>query len=147
MSKKKHEAQLPSTGFLLWQVNNLWQRSMKSTLERAGITHVQFLLLEALQRAKRDSGSLSQAKLAQLAGTDVMMTSKVLRTMESKKLVQRKSRPADSRSNTVTLTALGEKALGKARAMVEANDENFFGKLPKPGKFEKSLRILAEENA
>ena len=34
-----------STGFLLWQVTNLWQREIKKALEKYELTHAQFVLL------------------------------------------------------------------------------------------------------
>ena len=37
-----------STGFLLWQVTNLWQREIKKALEKYGLTHSQFVLLASM---------------------------------------------------------------------------------------------------
>ena len=37
-----------STGFLLWQVTNLWQREIKKALEKYGLTHSQFVLIASM---------------------------------------------------------------------------------------------------
>jgi hypothetical protein len=37
-----------SSGFLLWQVTNLWQREIKKALEPYGITHSQFVLMASI---------------------------------------------------------------------------------------------------
>ncbi|MGA7719963.1 MAG: hypothetical protein WCA84_02175 [Ignavibacteriaceae bacterium] len=37
-----------STGFLLWQVTNLWQREIKKALSIYGLTHSQFVLLASI---------------------------------------------------------------------------------------------------
>lgn len=37
-----------SSGFLLWQVTNLWQREIKKALENYGLTHSQYVLLASI---------------------------------------------------------------------------------------------------
>ena len=132
-----------TTGYLLWQANILWQREMKTALKTVDLTPVQFFLLEAVSESVSDGKNLSQARLAQQAGIDVMMASKVLRTLVTKKFVVRKQQKNDSRSLSLSLSAEGSKLLGKARQMVEKCDDAFFSKLiSKRSKFEKNLQGL-----
>lgn len=138
MSKTEHPK---TTGYLLWQANILWQRQAKLALSEIDLTPVQYFLLEAV--AAGGGGKLSQAKLAQQAGIDVMMASKVLRTLVGKKFVVRKQQKDDSRSLSLSLSAEGNKLLTKARIAMERTDDDFFSKLvSKRSKFEKNLTGL-----
>ncbi|HEU4718858.1 MAG TPA: MarR family transcriptional regulator [Bacteroidia bacterium] len=130
---------------MLWQAGNAWQRELKTALEPVGITHVQFLLLETLEELQSSGIPATQSRLAVASGSDVMMTSKVLRLLERKKLVGRKSYAKDARANSIVLTPEGAKVLAKAKKIVTANEERFFAKLvTKPGKFVQNLEALAE---
>lgn len=130
-----------TTGYLLWQANIIWQRQAKLVLGELDLTPVQYFLLEAV--ATEGGGKLSQARLAQHAGVDVMMASKVLRTLVIKKFVVRKQHKDDSRSLSLTLSAEGNKLITKARIAMGKFDDEFFSKLvSKRSKFEKNLEGL-----
>ncbi len=145
MSKKKqNQTQTRRTGYLLWQVSNSWQRAIKTALDPLDLTHVQYLLLETLEQLKSAGQPATQVKLAREAGTDVMMTSKVLRVLEQKKWVTRKANRADARAFHIALTPAGEKVASKARQLVNDADSKFFGNVSKPEKFSASLSQLAE---
>ena len=118
-----------SPGFLLWQVSNLWQRKIKAALDPMGLTHVQFVLLASVAWLGHDDDTLTQAKLAAHAKTDVMMTSKVLRTLESKGLIRRDAHPADTRAKSLVVTTEGHELLSRAIRVVNAVDQEFFGVL------------------
>ena len=79
-----------SPGFLLWQVTNQWQRTLRQALESAGLTHVQYVLLAGLAWLEEKEGPVTQSRLAQFCRTDPMMTSQVVRTMEGEGLLTRK---------------------------------------------------------
>ncbi|TND09628.1 MAG: transcriptional regulator [Bacteroidetes bacterium] len=139
MSKEKKN-KAGNIGFLLWQASNKWQRNMKAALDSIGLTHVQYLLLNALAQTGKTQ---TQSALAAAAGADVMMTSKVLRTLEKKKFISRKIQAGDSRSMNVQLSDAGKKILQKADVLVEKTDEDFFSALPsKRSKFVKNLSAL-----
>ena len=87
-----------SSGFLLWQVANQWQRLQRSALGEIGITHVQFILLAGLAWLEQRESSVSQARLAEFCKTDPMMTSQVVRTLERAKLLKREDHPTDRRA-------------------------------------------------
>lgn len=114
-----------SPGFLLWKVSNAWQRRQRAALQPLGLTHSQFVLLAAATWFG-STEMLTQARLAELTGVDVMTTSQLLRTLESGKLVARDPHPDDPRAKTVTVTAQGRELARKAVVIVEATDEAFF---------------------
>src|SRR4029450_10195037 len=73
-----------SPGFQLWRVNLSWQRRIRSVLEPHQLTHVQFVLLASLWwLSDHGDDPPTQTRLAQQAGTDPMMTSQVIRKLET----------------------------------------------------------------
>ncbi len=115
-----------SPGFLLWQVANLWQRQIRAALAPLGLTHVQFVLLASLAWLGDDPGGVTQVRLATHAKTDIMMTSKVLRTLERKGLLRRTLHAADARANAIELTPEGQALSARAVHVVEAADAAYF---------------------
>jgi DNA-binding MarR family transcriptional regulator len=71
----------------------------------------------------------TQARLAQHAGTDSMMTSQVIRKLEARELVERALDPADSRARQLRLRAAGRALVARALADVEATDDAYFASL------------------
>lgn len=132
-------------GFLLWKAGNAWQRHVREHLKSTGITHVQFLLLDAMLELETAGRKPSQILLSRTAGTDVMMTSKVIRTMEKQKLLARKSDQNDGRAMILQITTLGKSKVQKARAAIKKSEATFFSKLvSKPHKFVANLEALSE---
>ena len=141
--KFRHETAEASTGFVFWQVSILWQRAIVNVLKPYDLTHAQFVLLAGtgwLMRMRDEQ--ISQTMLAAQAKTDIMMTSKVVRTLVEKKLLQRVDHPTDSRAYALRLTAAGVKLLQPALKAVEEADEQFFAVLRAPGGFRKELLDL-----
>ena len=119
-----------STGFLIWQVTNLWQRRMKISLDPLGLTHVQFLLLNALATINKTADKpITQMMVANHANCDKMMASKVLRTLEERKLIMRKPHHLDTRSRSWLLTTRGMELIEKATPVFTATEEAFFDSL------------------
>ena len=132
-----------SPGFLLWQVSHLWQRKIKAALDPLELTHVQFVLLASVAWLGHADDALTQVKLAAHARTDVMMTSKVLRTLESKGLIRRAPHPDDTRANVLATTVEGDALLSRAVRVVEVVDQEFFGGLgAQIGAFNSALSSL-----
>jgi DNA-binding MarR family transcriptional regulator len=69
----------------------------------------------------------NQLQLARQAGTDVKMTSQVVRRLEAKGLLQRQVDPGDSRARRLRLTAKGTRLARRAITAVERADAQFFG--------------------
>ncbi|MBW0434587.1 MarR family transcriptional regulator [Leptospira yasudae] len=136
-----------STGFLFWQITNLWQKRIRENLLVLDLTHVQFVLLASLAWFEETAQKATQVRLAEHAKTDVMMTSKVLRSLESKKLLTRQPDPEDSRANCLFLTPEGKELVGKAVHIVESTDKLFFSILKDEKNFRSSLLDLRQQNA
>jgi DNA-binding MarR family transcriptional regulator len=67
---------------------------ISSALRPLGLTHVQFVILASAWWLTRVAAEKpSQRRLAEHAATDLMMTSQVLRVLESQGLVVRKADP------------------------------------------------------
>ena len=133
-----------SPGLLLWQVSNRWQAAQRAALKPLGLTHVQFVLLASLTWLRSD-GPVTQKQLAEHAATDPMMTSQVLRTLESNGLIRRDAHPNDARARALTVTSAGADLANRANAAVEACDAAFFAPLGTSGQgFVALLRSLRE---
>lgn len=115
-----------SPGFLLWHVTLRWQRDMAAALAPLDLTHVQFVLLASTWWLNTHGERPSQVRVAQQAGTDVKMTSQVLRTLEAKELITRDVDPADTRARLIRVTHRGTALAVEAIDAVEAADAAFF---------------------
>ena len=116
-----------SPGFLLWHLTLAWQRALAAVLAPLGLTHVQFVLLACAWWLGRHGQVPNQLQLARQAGTDVKMTSQVVRRLEAKGLLDRQVDPGDSRARRLHLTAEGDRLARRAIAAVEQADAQFFG--------------------
>lgn len=88
-----------SPGFLFWHATLRWQRAIAAALAPPGLTHVQFVLLASVWWLGDQGERPNQLAAAAHAGTDVKMTSQVLRALERNGLVERETDPADTRAN------------------------------------------------
>jgi DNA-binding MarR family transcriptional regulator len=116
-----------SPGFLLWHVTLRWQRAVAAALAPLDLTHVQFVLLACTWWLSSQGQVPNQLQLARQAGTDVKMTSQVVRRLEAKGLLQRQVDPGDSRARRLRLTAEGQRLARRAITAVERADAQFFG--------------------
>ncbi|MFF0476880.1 MarR family winged helix-turn-helix transcriptional regulator [Streptomyces sp. NPDC004284] len=119
-----------SPGFLLWHATLRWQRDIAAALAPLGLTHVQFVLLACAWWLNGQGEQPNQLTLARQAGTDVKMTSQVLRTLETKGLVARETDPADTRAKRLRVTDTGAALAPRAIAAVEQVDAEFFRSVP-----------------
>jgi DNA-binding MarR family transcriptional regulator len=132
-----------STGFLLWQVTNLWQREIKKSLESYNLTHSQFVLLASMLWLSQTKEDVTQIILSSHTKIDPMTTSTVLRTLERKGLIERIEHSTDSRAKTVSLTKEGVKVTQQAVKTIEGFDQSFFKSLGKTTKeFNHQLQML-----
>ncbi|PZX94062.1 MarR family transcriptional regulator [Flavobacterium aquariorum] len=115
-----------SSGFLLWQVTNLWQRQIKKALEPYGLTHSQFVLLASIHWLSVHQQEVTQIVLSNHTKIDPMTTSTVLRTLQQKGFIQRQEHLTDTRAKTVGLTEEGKEIIKKAVITVEKFDTEFF---------------------
>ncbi|MBF7090148.1 MarR family transcriptional regulator [Flavobacterium sp. ALJ2] len=115
-----------SSGFLLWQVTNLWQREIKKALEQYNITHSQFVLMASIHWLTLHKQEVTQIILSSHTKIDPMTTSTVLRTLQQKNLITRQEHVTDTRAKIVVLTEIGREITKKAIVTVEAFDKKFF---------------------
>ena len=118
-----------SSGFLLWQVTNLWQREIKKALEPYDLTHSQFVLMASIYWLTLHKKDLTQILLSSNTKIDPMTTSTVLRTLHTKGLLRRQEHLTDTRAKTVGLTNKGKKIIKQAIITVETFDKTFFATL------------------
>lgn len=131
-----------SSGFLLWQVTNLWQREIRKALEPYDLTHAQFVLMASIHWLTLQQQEVTQVVLSTHTKIDPMTTSTVLRTLQQKQLVQRQEHATDTRAKTVILTEAGKKIIKKAVVTVEQFDHDFFSSLNDTLVFNSQLRTL-----
>ena len=137
---------IQSPGFLLWSLENLWQREQRRALEPFGITTVQFLLLSGLAHTNKRNKYVSQSELAAKCRADPMMTSQVVRTLVRIGLATRIRNKTDKRSFTIHLTEKGQFLHSKADRAVRKTEENFFAVLgPNISVFSDTLKLLNGE--
>ena len=127
IAPRRFETLERSPGFLLWRATLSWQRQIRAALKPHDLTHVQFVLLASLWRLEdHERRPPTQAGIAQHARIDQMMTSQVIRKLESRGLLERAHDAIDSRARFLKLTQSGREAVGRAAADVEAVDVEYF---------------------
>jgi DNA-binding MarR family transcriptional regulator len=127
-----------SPGFLLWHATLRWQREVAAALAPLELTHVQFVLLACAWWMNEQGEQPNQLALAQQAGTDVKMTSQVLRALEIKGLIERTVDPSDTRAKRLRATDVGAALAPRAIAAVEEVDARFF----EPVQHDDAVRLL-----
>ena len=143
-SKERPEQSL---GYMFWVTSNLWQRKMVKALKPTGLTPVQLVLLAGVAWLEREGGPITQARLARQVKADVMMTSQVLKKLESKGLVSKKQSESDARANVIVLTEKGAKKVATALEIAENVDSDFFRSLETNySEFLNALGALTEAN-
>lgn len=135
-----------SSGFLLWQVTNLWQREIKKALEKYGLTHSQYVLMASIHWLTLHKSDVTQVVLSDHTKIDPMTTSTVLRTLQQKGFIERQEHLIDTRAKTVKLTTNGKSIIKKAIVTVEKFDTEFFSILgDKTAEINKNLITLLEQ--
>ena len=131
-----------SAGFWLWHATLRWQREIAAVLAPLGLTHVQFVLLSCAWWLN-DHGILpNQLELARQAGTDVKMTSQVVRKLEAKGLLERRTDPDDTRARRLRITSEGTDLALRAIEHVEQADAAFFGPAARAGTSMETIAAL-----
>jgi DNA-binding MarR family transcriptional regulator len=115
-----------SPGFWLWHATLRWQREIAAVLAPLGLTHVQFVLLSCAWWLNDHGQVPNQMALARQAGTDVKMTSEVVRKLAAKGLLARETDPRDTRALRLRITPDGERVARQAIDEVERADQAFF---------------------
>ncbi len=115
-----------SSGFLLWQVTNLWQRELKKALKKYHLTHSQFVLLASTLWLSQQDTPITQVLLSSHTKIDPMTTSTVLRALQTRGLIERKNHETDTRAKIIGLTSDGQTIAKHAVNLIEKFDDIFF---------------------
>ncbi|MDL4813024.1 MarR family winged helix-turn-helix transcriptional regulator [Actinomadura opuntiae] len=135
-----------SPGFLLWHATLRWQRDVAAALGPLDLTHVQFVLLASAWWLNRQGERPNQLALARHAGTDVKMTSQVLRKLEAKGLLEREVDEADTRARRLRVTERGADLARRAVDAVEGADAAFFAPVRDTAALMSALTVLVEDD-
>jgi DNA-binding MarR family transcriptional regulator len=136
-----------SPGFLLWHATLRWQRGVAAALAPLDLTHVQFVLLASTWWLNDQGEHPNQVALAEHAGTDVKMTSQVIRGLERKGLVERTVDPADTRARRLRVTLKGARLAPRAIATVEQLDAEFFADVARDSALDLLSRLAARPSS
>jgi DNA-binding MarR family transcriptional regulator len=118
---------LASTGYWLKVGALAWQRELDARLRSLNLTTPQFNVLAAVGWLGHSGQPPTQQEAADFAGTDRMMTSKLLNTLERAGLVERVSDSTDARVRRVHLTDQGRTAITRSTALAREVDRDLFG--------------------
>lgn len=133
---------LLSPGFWLHHAALAWRAEMEARLRPLGLTHTQFMLLATAGWLEHRHGPPTQQQVADRAGTDRQMTSRVVRTLSGRGLLTRDTDGANARVLRLTPTAEGRDLTRRAVAVVQDLDRHLFG--PHPSRLRDELRGIAE---
>lgn len=118
---------LASTGYWLKLAALAWQRELEAELRPLGLTSAQFSVLAGVSWLNREAGPPTQQQVADFAGADRMMTSKILHRLQGRGLVRRSGDPADARVWRLELTASGRTLVTRSTEIARAVDRRLFG--------------------
>ena len=118
---------LSSPGFWLQRAAQTYLRELDARLRPLELTHTQFQLLASAGWLGRDGEHPTQQQVADFAGADRMMTSKVLATLEGRGLLVRSADGQDARLRRVAITAPARELLVAATRTARDVDAALFG--------------------
>jgi len=113
-------------GAQLERVATAWHQTLRVALLPLELTTAQFRLLVATTWLSARNPAVRQSDIAAVANADPVMTSEVLRTLESRGLIARGPHPSDRRARAVTVTESGAKLADRAARLVDVVEAKFF---------------------
>ncbi len=116
-----------SPGFWLHHAALAWRAELDARLRPLDLTPTQFMLLAAAGWLEYVAGPPTQQQVADQAGADRMMTSRVVRTLREAGLLRREAHETDGRGLRLVLTPAGHDLLQRATAIAREVDTLFFG--------------------
>jgi DNA-binding MarR family transcriptional regulator len=117
---------LVGRGFALWREAMRWQRCLDASLGSVRLTHTQYLVLSTAETATDEArDAVSQRSIAERAGLDEVTTSRLVRVLTDRGLLDR-AEAADKRAYRILVTPRGRQLLRRAAVDVEAASKRFF---------------------
>jgi DNA-binding MarR family transcriptional regulator len=120
-----------------------WQHAANEALAGISITHSQLNLMSGLHDLSVLGDPVTQVRLCAHTSTDVMATSKALRVLEARGLVERRPHPTDTRARAVVLTKAGAAVLRKGLRIVATVDRSMFDDTPSTERLHRMLLAIA----
>lgn len=111
---------------LLERVGTEWAQALRAALQPLDLTHAQFRLLVAATWLSARYDAVRQSDIAEVANADPVMTSEVLRTLETRGLILRGPHPTDRRARAVTVTEAGGQLADRAARLIDVVETKFF---------------------
>lgn len=118
---------LLSPGFWLLQAALSWRAELDARLSPLGLTPTQFTMLATIGWLEHVGDKPTQQDVAEHAGADRMMTSKVVRALEGRGLLSRDPDDRDARVIRLSLTASGRHTTRQATKLAREVDADLFG--------------------
>ena len=118
---------LASAGFWLQRAAQTYLRELDARLRPLELTHTQFQLLAAAGWLDREGEHPTQQQVADFAGADRMMTSKVLAVLEARRLLVRAADGQDARVRRIAVTGTARELLREATRIARAVDAELIG--------------------
>jgi DNA-binding MarR family transcriptional regulator len=120
------KATAAARGFALWREAMRWQRNLDSSLGPHRLTHTQYLVLVAADGATEEAkDAVTQRAVAERAGLDEVTTSRVVRLLADRGLLDR-GPSTDRRAYRIVVTQKGRQLVRRAAPDVEVAAKRFF---------------------
>ncbi|QGZ65550.1 MarR family winged helix-turn-helix transcriptional regulator [Paraburkholderia acidisoli] len=130
-------------GFVLWKMFHLYQREIDRALEALELTHLQFTTLTLVAWLSKDGDEVTQTTLARFSDIHKVQLSQMLKALDEKGMVTRKTSSIDVRAKNVTVTQVGLARMRKALPLVIAVQKRLFGETGMPdGKLLKTFHSV-----
>ncbi|SLI78503.1 transcriptional regulatory protein for hcr operon [Mycobacteroides abscessus subsp. bolletii] len=131
----------PDIAALLVPLGRSFMRAELPLLEAHGVSMWAYAVLTAL----RDNEARSQASLADAIGADRTRIIAVLDDLQERKLINRQPDPSDRRSNLLSLTPAGRKAVTAVQKAIQDNENRILAGVSSAdrGAFLRVLEYLA----
>ncbi|MFD9461226.1 MarR family winged helix-turn-helix transcriptional regulator [Streptomyces sp. NPDC060027] len=119
MSSAKSVSENATPGFLVWRLSMKWRVAVDRAVGPLGLTHAQYSLVASLYGMHRDGVRPSQRQLADHTGLEPLYVSKLARSLEAARIVDRVRDPADPRAVRLSLTEDGRVITRRAITVVQ----------------------------
>ena len=119
-----------SPGYWLYHASLSWVAAVTTRLREVGLTQPQFMVLASAGWLSRTGDQPTQQAIADHAGVDRMLASRLLRRLTDQGLLERQPDPADARAIRITVTARGREVTRRAVDAVRTVDDTVFGPDP-----------------
>ena len=113
-------------GLLIWHVSNYWQSKLRSILNEFNISLNEYLILEAIFTV--DNNLPSQTQISFFAGIDITVVSVCLKSLEKKKIIQRKI-DKDNRKKLINILPFGKQLFNEISPKIIQQESDIFDKL------------------